>query len=105
MAPTFRKLHRHFVGESSPIELRGVFDPDTLTAIRAGMDEPALLVFRDTPFSDPEQLAFGERLDGRLHQGTGSRAFTKSRLGNEAVSDISNLDADGEIMKADERRR
>ena len=105
MAPTFHKLHRHFVGESSPIELRNTFDPDTLAAIRAGMDEYAVLVFRDQVFADAEQLAFGERLDGRLHQGTGSRAFTKSRLGNEAISDISNLDPEGEIMKSDDRRR
>jgi alpha-ketoglutarate-dependent 2,4-dichlorophenoxyacetate dioxygenase len=105
MALTFRKLHRHFVGESSPIELRSTFDPDTLAAIRAGMDEYAVLVFRDQVFADAEQLAFGERMDGRLHQGTGSRAFTKSRLGNESISDISNLDPEGEIMKADDRRR
>ena len=105
MALTFRKLHQHFVGEASPLELRTVRDEETLARIRAGMDAYAVLVFRDQSFSDDEQIAFGERLDGRLHQGTGSRAFTKSRLGNEALSDISNLDASGEIMKADDRRR
>src|SRR4029450_11508409 len=105
MALTFRKLHRHFVGESSPIELRNTFGPDTLAAIRAGMDEYAVLVFRDQVFADAEQLAFGEGLEGRRDQGTGSRAFRKSRLGNEAISDISNLDPEGEIMKADDRRR
>jgi len=105
MALTFRKLHPHFVGESSPVELRKAHDEETLARIRAGMDEFAVLVFHDQSFSDAEQIAFGERLDGRLHQGTGSRAFTRSRLGNEALSDISNLDASGEIMKADDRRR
>ena len=105
MALTFRKLHPHFVGESSPVELRKAHDEETLARIRAGMDEFAVLVFHDQSFSDAEQIAFGERLDGRLHQGTGSRAFTKSRLGDEALSDISNLAANGEIMKADDRRR
>jgi len=105
MALTFRKLHPHFVGESSPVELRKAHGEETLARIRAGMDEYAVLVFHDQSFSDAEQLAFGERLDGRLHQGTGSRAFTKSRLGDEALSDISNLDANGEIMRADDRRR
>ena len=105
MALTFRKLHPHFVGESSPVELRKTHDEETLARIRAGMDEFAVLVFHDQSFSDAEQIAFGERLDGRLHQGTGSRAFTKNRLGDEALSDISNLDASGEIMKADDRRR
>jgi alpha-ketoglutarate-dependent 2,4-dichlorophenoxyacetate dioxygenase len=105
MALTFRKLHPHFVGESSPVELRTAHDEETLVRIRAGMDEFAVLVFHDQAFSDAEQLAFGQRLDGRLHQGTGSRAFTKSRLDNEALSDISNLTANGEIMRADDRRR
>src|SRR5713101_1636400 len=82
MALTFCKLHPHFVGESSPVELRKTHDEETLARIRAGMDEFAVLVFHDQSFSDAEQIAFGERLDGRLHQGTGSRAFTKSRLGN-----------------------
>jgi len=105
MALTFHKLHQHFVGEASPVGLRTVQDEETLARIRAGMDQYAVLVFHDQAFSDAEQIAFGERLDGRLHQGTGSRAFTKSRLDNEALSDISNLAANGEIMKADDRRR
>ncbi len=69
MALTFRKLHPHFVGESSPVELRKTHDEETLARIRAGMDEFAVLVFHDQSFSDAEQIAFGERLDGRLHQG------------------------------------
>ncbi|PYM94047.1 MAG: 2,4-dichlorophenoxyacetate dioxygenase [Candidatus Rokuibacteriota bacterium] len=105
MALSFRKLHRHFVAESSPIELRNVRDPETLTEIRRGMDEHAVLVFRAQPFTDAEQLAFAQRLDGRLHQSGGSRVIAKNRLGNEALSDISNLDQDGEIMQADDRRR
>jgi alpha-ketoglutarate-dependent 2,4-dichlorophenoxyacetate dioxygenase len=69
------------------------------------MDTYAVLVFRDQPFTDAEHLAFAERLDGQLHEGTGSRVITKNRFGNEALSDISNLDKDGEIMHADDRRR
>jgi alpha-ketoglutarate-dependent 2,4-dichlorophenoxyacetate dioxygenase len=105
MALTFRKLHRHFVAEVSPIELRNVHDPETLAEIRAGMDQYAVLVFHDQAFSDAEQIAFAERLDGRLHQRTGSRVIAKSRFGNEALSDISNLDEHGEILKTGDRRR
>jgi alpha-ketoglutarate-dependent 2,4-dichlorophenoxyacetate dioxygenase len=105
MALTFRQLHRHFVAEVSPIELRNVDDPETLAEIRAGMDEYAVLVFHDQAFSDAEQIAFAERLDGRLHQRTGSRVIAKSRFGNEALSDISNLDEHGEILKTGDRRR
>ena len=105
MALTFRKLHPHFAGEVSPVDLRRVHDPETLAAIRGGMDEYAVLVFRDQPFTDAEQLDFAERLDGVLHTKLGISALQKNRLGNEALGDISNLDENGEIMKSDNRRR
>ncbi len=105
MTLTFRKLHPTFVAEVSAVDLRRVHDRETLEQIRAGMDEHAILVFRDQPFEDAEQIAFGERLDGALHTRTGSAALGKSRLGDEAVSDISNLAASGEIWNADDRRR
>jgi alpha-ketoglutarate-dependent 2,4-dichlorophenoxyacetate dioxygenase len=105
MTLTFRKLHPYFAGEVSPVDLRRVHDPETLAAIRGGMDEYAVLVFRDQPFTDAEQLAFAERLDGVLHTKLGISALQKNRLGNEALGDISNLDENGEIMKSDNRRR
>src|SRR5499433_1479307 len=105
MSLTFRKLHPVFVGEASPIELRAVHDEATLAQIRGGMDQYAVLVFRDQSFTDAEHLAFAQRLDGQLHEGTGSRVIAKNRFGNEALSDISNLDKDGEIMQSDDRRR
>jgi alpha-ketoglutarate-dependent 2,4-dichlorophenoxyacetate dioxygenase len=105
MAPTFRKLHPHFVAEASPIDLRRAHDGDTLDAIRAGMDEYAVLIFRDQPFSDTEQLAFAQRFDGTLHTNTGAAVLGKNRFGNEALTDISNLDEDGAILKSDDRRR
>lgn len=105
MAPTFRKLHPLFVAEVGPIDLRRVHDRATLEEIRAGMDEYAVLVFRDQPFADDEQLAFAQRFDGRLHTRTGISVLRKSRLGNEALSDISNLDENGEIMVSTDRRR
>jgi alpha-ketoglutarate-dependent 2,4-dichlorophenoxyacetate dioxygenase len=102
---TFRKLHPCFVAEVSPVDLRGVHDSETLAQIRAGMDEYAVLVFRDQPFADDEQLAFAQRLDGELHTKLGISALQKNRLGNEALGDISNLDENGEIMRSDHRRR
>src|SRR5262245_15622581 len=105
MAPTFRKLHPCFAAEVSPIDLRAVHDPETLAAIRADMDEHAVLVFRDQPFTDAEQRAVAHRLDGALHTGRRARGLGTRRLGNEAVADISNLDQDGGIMRSDDRRR
>ncbi len=105
MTVTFRKLHPCFVAEVSPVDLRRVHDPEILGQIRAGMDEYAVLVFRDQPFADDEQLAFAQRLDGVLHTKLGISALQKNRLGNEALGDISNLDESGEIMRSDNRRR
>ena len=105
MAVTFRKLHPHFVAEAAPIDLRRVHDPETLAAIRAGMDDYALLVFRDQRFSDEEHLDFARRLDGELHTKTGISALKKSRFGNEALADVSNLTDRGQLQPADDRRR
>jgi alpha-ketoglutarate-dependent 2,4-dichlorophenoxyacetate dioxygenase len=105
MALRFRRLHPRFVAEVSRVDLRGVHDAATLAEIRAGMDEHAVLVFRDQPFTDDEQLAFAQRLDGPLHSKTGTAALGLNRLGNDALVDISNLDADGDIARPDDRRR
>jgi alpha-ketoglutarate-dependent 2,4-dichlorophenoxyacetate dioxygenase len=102
---TFRKLHPTFVAEASGIELRRAHDAATLQRIRDGMDEHAVLVFRDQPFTDAEQLAFAQRLDGALHSKTGISALQKNRFGNEALTDISNVTEDGGIMERDDRRR
>jgi alpha-ketoglutarate-dependent 2,4-dichlorophenoxyacetate dioxygenase len=105
MTLTFRKLHPCFVAEVSPVELKVVRDEATLAQIRGGMDEFAVLVFRDQIWSDAEHLDFAQRLDGRLHTKLGISALQKNRFGNEALGDISNLDESGEIMKSDNRRR
>src|SRR5687768_14904792 len=105
MPLTFRKLQPIFAAEASPIELRHVGDEKTLDAIRAGMDEFAVLVFHDQVFEGEEQITFAQALDGALHTKTGSRVLVKSRLGNEAFGDISNLDEHGDIIDANDRRR
>jgi alpha-ketoglutarate-dependent 2,4-dichlorophenoxyacetate dioxygenase len=105
MPLTFHKLHPHFVAEVGPIDLRRVHDRETLDEIRAGMDEYGILVFRDQPFADAEQLAFAQRFDGVLHSNTGVAVLGKNRFGNEALTDISNLDEKGEILQTQDRRR
>jgi len=102
---TFRKLAPGFAAEASTIDLREVNDRASLDAIRAGMDEYAVLVFRDQRFADAEQLAFAERFDGTLHAKTGAAALGPNRFGNEALADISNVDENGELMKSNDRRR
>jgi alpha-ketoglutarate-dependent 2,4-dichlorophenoxyacetate dioxygenase len=105
MALTFTPLHPLFAAEAGAIDLRGVDDEATLAAIRAGMDQYGVLVFRRQPFSDEEQLAFALRFDGKLHTQTSQSVLVKNRLGTEALSDISNVGANGEILQTSDRRR
>ncbi len=105
MKLAFRRLHPSFAAEAATVELRRIEDRETLEGLRAAMDEYAVLVFREQPFSDAEQLAFARRFDGELHAKTGAAVLGKNRFGDEALTDISNVDEEGKLLKADDRRR
>jgi alpha-ketoglutarate-dependent 2,4-dichlorophenoxyacetate dioxygenase len=105
MPLTFRKLHARFAAEAAPIDLCRAEDRATLEELRAAMDQYLVLVFPGQAFDDAEQLAFAQRFDGALHTKTGSAALGANRFGNEALTDISNLGAEGEILGRDDRRR
>ena len=101
----FRPLHPSFAAETGAVDLRTVSDNDTLAQIRAGMDRYAVLVFRDQAFSGTDQMQFAQRFDGELHAKTGASVIAKNRFGNEALTDISNVDEDGTLLQASDRRR
>jgi alpha-ketoglutarate-dependent 2,4-dichlorophenoxyacetate dioxygenase len=105
MSISFRTLHPIFAAEASPIDLRTARDRRTLEEIRAGMDEHAVLVFRNQSLTIQDQIDFAQRLDGELHRKTGISALVKNRFGDEAATDISNVDAEGKILAIDDRRR
>jgi alpha-ketoglutarate-dependent 2,4-dichlorophenoxyacetate dioxygenase len=102
---SFQRLAPSFFALAGPVDLRTVHDAARLTQIRDAMDEHAVLLFRNQPFTDAEQLAFAQRLDGELHARTSSAAIAPNRFGNEALTDISNVNAAGEIVAADDRKR
>jgi len=105
VALAFRRLHPLFAAEAGAIDLRRLADRATLEEIRAAMDEYAVLVFRDQPFANDEQLAFAQRFDGALHTKTGAAVVGRNRFGNEALTDISNVDEGGAIFSSGDRRR
>ena len=105
MSISFDPHQLSFFAESSPIDLRAVQNEDELAEIRLGMDRFGVLLFRDQHFTDADQLAFAQRLDGELHAKTGSSVVGKNRFGNEALTDIANVDENGEIMQSNDRRR
>ena len=103
MAVSFRKLHPVFAAEvTSPIDLRSLEDEATLSELRAGMDEYAVLVFPNQGFTNAEQLAFAQRLDGQLNR---VKVLAKTRFDNDALVDISNLDENDEILDTYAKRR
>lgn len=105
MTITFRKLSPLFAGEASPVDLRQVHDRATLDAIVAGMDEYRVLVFRNQRFTDQEQLDFAQRFGGPLHTKPGIAQLGKNRFDNNAIADIGNVNEEGGIRAADDRRR
>lgn len=101
----FHPLHPLYAAEVEGMDLRNMRSRAELERIRAGMDRYAVLVFRDQPLSDADQLDFAQRFDGTLHSKTGISALQKNRFGNEALTDISNVADDGKIMEQEDRRR
>jgi alpha-ketoglutarate-dependent 2,4-dichlorophenoxyacetate dioxygenase len=104
MSVTIRQLHPVFVGEVDGVDCRRPLSPREVAAIEAGMDEYAVLVFRDQNITDEEQIAFtrhfGElesyRTPGHL------RKPEDQRLG-PGIADFSNLDRDGNIISDRDR--
>ena len=105
MTLEFRPLHPTFAAEAGPVDLRDIEGEEALEAIREGMDRYAVLVFRGQRFANEEQLAFATRLDGELHRKTGSSVLQKSRFGDEALTDVSNVGSDGDLLDPESRKR
>jgi alpha-ketoglutarate-dependent 2,4-dichlorophenoxyacetate dioxygenase len=102
---TFTPLHPTFAAEVAPIDLRQAHDPAVLESLQRGMAQYGVLVFRDQRFTNEEQMAFAQRFDGELHARTSTAVLVKNRHGNEALSDVSNVGADGQILPGEDRRR
>ncbi|MBL6079664.1 TauD/TfdA family dioxygenase [Belnapia sp. T18] len=97
-------LHPLFAAEVSGIDLRQTPGPALCDEIHRAMDRYAVLVFRDQQLDDDQQMAFGEAL-GPLEQTRGVVDVHKQRLKHQQMADISNIDLDGKLLAADDRRR
>jgi alpha-ketoglutarate-dependent 2,4-dichlorophenoxyacetate dioxygenase len=100
-------LHPTFAAKATGVTLASLTAADTahLDAIRRAMDQFAVLVFPDQDLNDTSHMGFARLLDHNIHAKTGSRVVAASRLGNEALTDISNLDKDGNVLATGERIR
>ena len=77
-------IGKNFAGEVSGVDLRGPLSPDIVAAIDSGMDEFAVLVFRDQDINDEEQLEFSQAL-GPIESSIGGNItrLDQRRLGTD----------------------
>jgi alpha-ketoglutarate-dependent 2,4-dichlorophenoxyacetate dioxygenase len=87
-----------FVAAVRGVDLSKPLAPDVVEEIVRALDAYAVLVFHDQPLSSQQLVDFGEQL-GPLDRGLQQKLMNKmqSRLGDDAVSDISNVDTSGAV--------
>jgi alpha-ketoglutarate-dependent 2,4-dichlorophenoxyacetate dioxygenase len=104
MAISIQPIRQDFGAEVSGVDCSKPLSPAETSAIEAGKDQYAVLVFRDQPLSDQQQIEFtrhfGE-IEGYDTPGH-IRKKADSRLG-AGIADFSNLDKSGKIMSDQDR--
>ena len=93
-----------FVAEVTDIDLREPLIPSQIQQIDSAMDRYAVLVFPKQDIDDDQEVAFARSL-GPLEETRAVVDVHKQRLAYNQMNDISNLDVDGSILAADDRRR
>ena len=104
MAISIQPIHPEFAAEVAGVDCHKPLSSGDIAAIEAGMDEYAVLVFRDQPLNDRQQIDFtrhfGE-LEGYNTIGH-IRKKADARLG-AGIADFSNLDKSGKVMSDQDR--
>ena len=100
MSLQLRPLHPLFGAEASGVDLRQPLDAATVGAIEAAMDRHAVLVWRDQPFDEDQQVAFARQF-GNLDLGLRKARPGAHRLRYDELIDISNLTPQGKVAGRD----
>jgi alpha-ketoglutarate-dependent 2,4-dichlorophenoxyacetate dioxygenase len=93
-----------FAAEVIDVDLREAANATLVTQIDAAMDRYAVVVLRDQRIDDDQQLAFARAL-GPLEPSPAVVDAHLQRLKHREMVDISNLEIDGSILGAEDRRR
>jgi alpha-ketoglutarate-dependent 2,4-dichlorophenoxyacetate dioxygenase len=101
MAIEVTPLHPTLGAEVRGVDLTRSVMPEVFAEIDAAFNSHGILVFPQQPVTDEQQLSFS-RLFGPLEVNP-NYAGAKMRLRPE-VADISNLDAEGQVLARDDRR-
>jgi alpha-ketoglutarate-dependent 2,4-dichlorophenoxyacetate dioxygenase len=97
-------LHPLFAARVEGLDLRQPLTAEQARWVEARMDEYAVLVFPGQNLTDEQQIAFGENF-GPLEGETATVDVHRRRLAHARMNDISNLDENGALLAADDRRR
>ncbi len=97
-------LHPLFAAEASGVDLRDLPSAPLCAAIDAAMDQYGVVVLRDQQINDEQEMAFARAL-GRLEPMPAQVGMKQQRLKHREMVDISNLEVDGSLLPADDRRR
>lgn len=100
MSLKLQALHPYFVAEASGIDLTQPLSTVDVKAINAAMNQYAVLVWKNQPLSEAQQIAFSESF-GPLDIGLKRVFKRKERLSDERLIDISNVDLDGQVHRRD----
>jgi alpha-ketoglutarate-dependent 2,4-dichlorophenoxyacetate dioxygenase len=104
MPISIRPLHPVFAAEVSGIDTTGTLTDREVAAIERGMDEYAVLVFRDQALTDDQQMRFAlnfGHLEG--YKGGGHIMKREEQRLMPGMADFSNLDKHGNILSAEDR--
>jgi alpha-ketoglutarate-dependent 2,4-dichlorophenoxyacetate dioxygenase len=85
-----------FAAQASGIDLRQPLTPEQVKEIEHAMDTHAVLVWRDQPLSQDQQIAFAKSL-GPLDLGLRKLKGGAHRFKYAELADISNVKVDGEV--------
>jgi alpha-ketoglutarate-dependent 2,4-dichlorophenoxyacetate dioxygenase len=97
-------LHPIFAARAEGVDLRAPLGAAETLEIERAMDRFAVLVFPGQDLDDEQQVAFGRGF-GELESDPDTVDTSKRRLAQPRMNDISNLDTDGNVLAADDRRR
>jgi alpha-ketoglutarate-dependent 2,4-dichlorophenoxyacetate dioxygenase len=85
-----------FAAEASGIDLTQPLSPAQVKAVEDAMDQHAVLVFRNQPLTQDQQIAFAKSL-GPLDMGLRKLKGGPHRFQYAELADISNVKVDGEV--------
>lgn len=98
-----KQVHKHFVGEASGVDLSKPLDAGTIKAVNDAMDKYAVLVFRDQPLTQTQQLELAKSF-GPLDMGLKKLKKQPDRLEHAELADISNVADAGGTVARDSRK-